>query len=172
MNKFRKNGETGATAGQFLLNLFIAFLWMLLLDEDEFRVTTFAAGFIVGIFIVFFMHRFFGTQFYLRRLFAIVKLVFIFNRELVKSSWSVIGQILSPRLTIRPGIFRYDTVLESEGEVTTLSLLLTLTPGSVVMEVTEDGRGLYIHAMDIENSKEALIVQLKNFEKAIMEVTR
>lgn len=75
-------------------------------------------------------------------------------------------------MKIRPGIFRYDTILESDVEVTMLSLLLTLTPGSVVMEVTEDGQGLYIHAMDLDTSKEALISQLKNFEKAIMEVTR
>lgn len=172
MNKFVGDEGFGATAAQFLLNLFIAFLWMLLLDEDQFRATTFIAGFIVGIFIVFFMHRFFGTQFYLRKLFAIIKLILIFIRELIMSSMSVITQILSPTLKIRPGIFRYDTILESDVEVTMLSLLLTLTPGSVVMEVTEDGQGLYIHAMDLDTSKEALISQLKNFEKAIMEVTR
>ncbi|KZE37016.1 cation:proton antiporter [Bhargavaea cecembensis] len=172
MNKFAGDEGFGATAAQFLLNLFIAFLWMLLLDEDQFRATTFIAGFIVGIFIVFFMHRFFGTQFYLRKLFAIIKLVLIFNRELVKSSISVIAQILSPTLKIRPGIFRYDTVLESDAEVTMLSLLLTLTPGSVVMEITEDGQGMYIHAMDLDSSKEALLAQLNNFEQAIMEVTR
>ncbi|GEN84883.1 putative antiporter subunit mnhE2 [Sporosarcina luteola] len=157
---------------QLLLNLFIAFLWMTLIDEDELKFTTFFAGFLVGIGIIFFMHRFFGTQFYLRRLFKTIKLLFIFISELTQSSIVVLGQILSPKLKIKPGIFKYETVLKSDVEVTMLSLLLTLTPGSVVMEVSPEGDTLYIHAMDVEQSKAGLIKQLKNFEKAIMEVTR
>ncbi|MFD1207182.1 MULTISPECIES: Na+/H+ antiporter subunit E [Sporosarcina] len=157
---------------QLLLNLFIAFLWMTLIDEDELKFTTFFAGYLVGIGIIFFMHRFFGTQFYLRRLFAIIKLLLIFISELTQSSIVVLKQILSPKLKIKPGIFKYETVLSSDSEVTMLSLLLTLTPGSVVMEVSPEGNVLYIHAMDVEQSKEGLISQLKNFEKAIMEVTR
>lgn len=157
---------------QLLLNLFIAFLWMTLMDEDELRFTTFFAGFLVGIGIIFFMHRFFGTQFYLRRVYATIKLLFIFISELTQSSIIVLKQILSPRLKIKPGIFKYETVLKSDVEVTMLSLLLTLTPGSVVMEVSPEGNVLYIHAMDVEQSKDALLTQLGNFEKAIMEVTR
>lgn len=84
----------------------------------------------------------------------------------------MLKQILSPRLKIKPGIFKYETVLKSDVEVTMLSLLLTLTPGSVVMEVSPEGNVLYIHAMDVEQSKDALLSQLGNFEKAIMEVTR
>ncbi|WP_252504569.1 Na+/H+ antiporter subunit E [Sporosarcina sp. Marseille-Q4943] len=157
---------------QLLLNLFIAFLWMTLMDEDELKFTTFFAGFLVGIGIIFFMHRFFGTQFYLRRLFYSIKLLFIFISELTQSSIVVLQQILSPKLNIKPGIFKYKTVLQSDVEVTMLSLLLTLTPGSVVMEVSPEGNTLYIHAMDVEQSRAGLIKQLKNFEKAIMEVTR
>lgn len=157
---------------QLLLNLFIAFLWMTLMDEDELRFTTFFAGFLVGIGIIFFMHRFLGTQFYLRRVYSTIKLLFIFISELTQSSIIVLKQILSPRLKIKPGIFKYETVLKSDVEVTMLSLLLTLTPGSVVMEVSPEGNVLYIHAMDVEQSKDALLSQLGNFEKAIMEVTR
>ncbi|MGN7410115.1 MULTISPECIES: Na+/H+ antiporter subunit E [unclassified Sporosarcina] len=158
--------------GQLLLNLFIAFLWMLLIDEDELRFSTFYAGFLVGIGILFFMHRFFGTRFYLRRVYAVVRLFFIFVSELIQSSAVVLKQILSPRLKIEPGIFKYETILRSDVEITMLSMLLTLTPGSVVMEVTPESDALYIHAMDVQESRDGLIKQLKNFEKAIMEVTR
>lgn len=157
---------------QLLLNVMIAFLWMLLIDEDELKFTTFFAGFLVGIGIIFILHRFFGHQFYLKRLFACFKLFFIFNSELVQSSILVLRQILSPKLKIRPGIFRYETVLESDLEITMISLLLTLTPGSVVMEVMPEGNVLFVHAMDVENERNAILNQLKNFEKAIMEVTR
>lgn len=159
-------------AGQFLLNLFIALLWVLLQDEMPPRFTTFLTGFIVGIGILYVLHRFYGTQFYLRRVFAIIQLIFIFNWELLMSSYVVLKQIMTPKINITPGIFTYKTELETDWEVTTLALLLTLTPGSVVMEVTPEGDMFYIHAMDIESSKDAVLRSIGKFEQAIMEVTR
>ncbi|MGM8211543.1 Na+/H+ antiporter subunit E [Virgibacillus sp. W0430] len=157
---------------QFILNLFIALLWVLFQDEEVFRFETFVAGFIVGIAIVFLMRRFFGGRFYLHRLLSVIKLIFIFIWELVLSSAVVIKQIVSPKIDIEPGIFKYETVLKGEWEVPTLALLLTLTPGSVVMEVTPEGNAFYIHAMDINRYRGDLERSLKRFEKAIMEVTR
>lgn len=157
---------------QFILNLFIAFLWMLFKDEDVFRLPTFVTGFLVGIVIVFLMRRFFGGRFYLHRFYSVIKLVFIFISETLQSAVVVIKQILRPQIKIKPGIFRYETILEGDWEVTTLALLLTLTPGSVVMEVTPEGNVFYIHAMDIVKTKGDLISSLKRFEMAIMEVTR
>ena len=96
----------------------------------------------------------------------------LFNWELLLSSYSVLKQIMTPNLTITPGIFTYKTELKGDWEVTALALLLTLTPGSVVMEVSEEGDLFYIHAMDMEESKDAVIRSIGKFEQAIMEVTR
>lgn len=158
--------------GQFLLNLFIMVLWVLLKDETVLRIQTVTTGFIIGSFIVWIMRRFFGGQFYLRRVISVIKLILIFISEILQSSVVVIKHILSPKIDIEPGIFKYKTVLHSDREVTTLALLLTLTPGSVVMEVNEEGNVFYIHAMDIKRYKGDLERSLKVFEKAIMEVTR
>ncbi|WP_341301226.1 Na+/H+ antiporter subunit E [Lysinibacillus sp. FSL H8-0500] len=159
-------------AMQFILNLFIATLWLLLQDEVTPQFSTFLMGFIVGIGILYAMHRFYGTQFYLRRVFSILKLLWLFNWELFLSSYSVLKQIMTPKLNITPGIFTYKTVLKGDWEITALAVLLTLTPGSVVMEVSEEGDVFYIHAMDIEESKDAVIRSIGKFEQAIMEVTR
>lgn len=159
-------------AMQFILNLFIATLWLLLQDEITPQFSTFLMGFIVGIGILYAMHRFYGTQFYLRRVFSIIKLLWLFNWELLLSSYNVLKQITTPKLNITPGIFTYKTKLNGDWEITALALLLTLTPGSVVMEVSEEGDMFYIHAMDIEQSKDAVIRSIGKFEEAIMEVTR
>lgn len=157
---------------QFFLNIFIALLWTLISDEPELSFTTFVAGYIVGIGIVFLMHRLFGERFYLARPYALIKLILIFIRELFSSSILVLSQILSPKVNYQPGIFKYETQMRGEWEITAISLLLTLTPGSVVMEVTPEEDYLYIHAMDVKQSKEKLLKSLHNFERAIMEVTR
>lgn len=158
--------------GQFLLNLFITLLWVLLKDEEVLRIQTVTTGFIIGSFIVFLMRRFFGGRFYLHRLLSVIKLIFIFISEMIKSSITVIKHILSPKINVQPGIFKYKTILEGDWEVTTLALLLTLTPGSVVMEVNEEGNVFYVHAMDIKRYQADLERSLGVFEKAIMEVTR
>ncbi|TWT06628.1 Na+/H+ antiporter subunit E [Planococcus sp. CPCC 101016] len=157
---------------QFLLNITIALLWTLLMDEDAFYITTFLTGYLIGIGILFLMHRFFGTKFYLLRVYSALKLLLIFVSELFQSSLLIMKQILSPKLNIKPGIFTYEHSMEGDYELTTLALLLTLTPGSVVMEVSPDGKIFYIHAMDVESSRDSVLKSIKVFEKAIMEVTR
>src|SRR5699024_3496113 len=133
---------------QFLLNLFIAFLWMLFNDVG-FHLTTFVKGFVVGTAIVFLMRHFFGGKFYLYRMYAVIKLVLIFISETIQSAIMVIKHILSPEIIIEPGIFNYETILEGEWVFSTLALFLTLTPVSVVMYVVPDGNLYYILMMYI-----------------------
>ena len=108
-----------------------------------------------------------------RQLWAMIKLFVLFNKELFVSSFTVVLQILRPGLRhLQPGIFAYQTGLKSDWEITLLSCLICLTPGTVTLDVSRDGHTLYIHAMDIRD-KEAAIEQIRStFEKAIMEVTR
>ncbi|MGI6685325.1 MAG: Na+/H+ antiporter subunit E [Bacillota bacterium] len=155
-------------SSQLLLNIFIAFLWMLL--NDAWSSLTFLTGYLIGFILIFMMRRFFPTPFYLKKLWAMVKLILIFIRELILSSIYVLRQVISPRLTFRPGIFSLETKLESDWEITVLSLLITLTPGSVVMEVSPEGKFLYVHAMNIPDAK--VMNAMHAFEKAIMGVTR
>jgi multicomponent Na+:H+ antiporter subunit E len=73
---------------------------------------------------------------------------------------------------MRPGIFALETELKTGWEITVLSCLICLTPGTLTLEVSKDDKMLYIHAMDIADAKK-LSDQIKGtFEKAIMEVTR
>lgn len=157
---------------QFLTNIFIALLWVLFQDEDQFYLTTFATGYIVGIGILYMLHRFFGDRFYLSRVIATIKLILLFIYELFVSGIFVLKHILRPKITIKPGIFYYETNLRGDWEVTILAMLLTLTPGSVVVEVTPEGNAFYVHGMDVYESKDQLIRFLEKFERMIMEVTR
>lgn len=157
---------------QFITNIFIAFLWVFFQDEEQFEITTFVSGYLVGLAILYLMQRFFPKGFYLRRVVAAIKLIVIFILELSKSAYQVLVQILSPTIKIKPGIFKYNTKLRGEWEVPLLALLLTLTPGSVVVEVTPEGDAFYIHGIDVYESKATLLKSLDRFEKAIMEVTR
>jgi multicomponent Na+:H+ antiporter subunit E len=155
---------------QVLINLIIAFLWMFL--QDEWSFLAFFSGYLVGVLVLFLMRRFLPQSFYLNTFVAILKLFFVFIRELITSSIFVIGHVIRPKIKVTPGIITLKTDVEGDLEVTLLSLLLNLTPGSVVVEVSSDSKVFYIHALDLPRSGDAVYKSSKRFEKAIKDVTR
>ena len=155
---------------QVLLNIFIGFLWMLL--QDKWSFPSFFAGYLVGIIILFFVRRFFSKSFYMGTFLSILKLLVVFMKELVSSTVLVLRQVTRKKIDIQPAVFALKTDLNGEWEIPLLALLLSLTPGSVVLEISPDNKTFYIHAMDLKESKQAIIKAKMSFEKAIKEVTR
>lgn len=155
---------------QILLNLLLAFTWMFL--KNEYSGNTFIIGYILGLLILIVFRHFFNERFYLLRVYAVIKLVLLFFRELLLSNIAVLKVILKPRLTITPGIFALETKLTKDWEITILANLITLTPGTLVVNVSADNKTLYIHAMDLADKQEAIDSIKNTFEKAIMEVSR
>ncbi|PKG23635.1 Na+/H+ antiporter subunit E [Niallia nealsonii] len=157
-------------AFQLLLNVFLAFVWMFLKGSTE--ADTFIIGYIIGLLLIFLTRRFFTGRFYLYRIVSILKLLFIFIKELILANYAVFKSIIRPNAKLTPGIFAMKTVLTADWQITILSNLITLTPGTLVVDISEDNSTLYIHAMDISN-KEATIEAIQNsFEKAILEVSK
>lgn len=155
---------------QFLVNLLIALIWMFL--QNSYLLTTFVFGFIIGLFILFVLRRFFEYDFYFRRVFAFVKLVGVFLIEMIKANVDMIKVVLQPRLKNKPGIIAVETELETEIEIATLAALITLTPGTVSMDFSADGRTIFVHSIDVDDRDEIIADIRNNFEKAIMEVTK
>ena len=157
-------------AFQILLNVIIAVVWMFLSASIDPR--TFIVGYLIGVLLIFLMRRYFTARFYLGWIWASIKLILIFLKELALSNWEVLRIVLQPKkLSIKPVIFEYPLELERDWEITLLSALITLTPGTLVVHVSDDQQKLYIHAID-ENDVDDAIASIKNsFEKAIKEVS-
>ncbi|MDH5163901.1 Na+/H+ antiporter subunit E [Heyndrickxia oleronia] len=157
-------------AFQILLNFILAFLWMFL--QNSMDASTFLIGYLLGLLILFGMRRFFSSKFYLLRVVAVINLLMIFIKELILANLAVLKVILKPKLDIQPGIFALPTKLTSDWELTILSNLITLTPGTFVIDISKDKKIIYIHAIDIPDVEEVIESIKNSFEKAIMEVSR
>jgi multicomponent Na+:H+ antiporter subunit E len=157
-------------AYQILLNFIISFLWLFL--NNDYHVSTFFIGYILGLGIIFALRRFFNNRFYFRNIIAVIKLILIFLKELILSNIEIFKIIIRPKLNINPGIFALPTELKRDWEITVLANLITLTPGTLVVDISDDKKILYIHAMDIKDVDEAIHSIKNSFEKAIMEVSR
>ncbi|WP_318616884.1 Na+/H+ antiporter subunit E [Sporosarcina sp. YIM B06819] len=157
-------------AFQLLLNFFIATVWMFM--STSMTASTFIVGYLIGLILIIVMRRFFNERLYIWRLWATVKLTLIFFKELILSNISVLRLILQPKMDIEPMIFALPTDLKHDWEITLLSSLITLTPGTLVLYVSDDQKTLYIHAIDVDDVDEAIDSIKNSFEKAIKEVSR
>lgn len=158
---------------QVVLNIVIAFLWVLFQDEDEFKFTTFFSGFLIGLIVIYILHRFFGEEFYLKKIWVAIKFLTIYLYQLLTSSISTINYILFKTKEMNPGLLSYETSLKNDWAITFLTILIIITPGSTVIRISKDTNKFFIHSIDVsEKDKQNLLRSIKQYEDLILEVTR
>ena len=101
-----------------------------------------------------------------------LSLLLLFIRELLMSAVKVAWLVVQPRLNIRPAIIAYPLTVTTDLQITLLANMITLTPGTLSVDVSADRKTLYVHAIDMD-SKEDLIGSIAaSFERKILEVLR
>jgi multicomponent Na+:H+ antiporter subunit E len=80
-------------------------------------------------------------------------LILVFLKELIKSALVVAREVLRPTLRIRPGVIAYPLDVQTGREITTLANLISLTPGTLSIDVSDDRRVLYIHAFLVQSEE-------------------
>lgn len=108
----------------------------------------------------------------LGRLGRIISLAALFFYELALSAWRVAILVCSPNMhkKIRPAIFAYPLTVQSDQEITLLANLVTLTPGTLSMDVSDDRKHIYVHILDYGDEEETIAGIRNGFEARIMEV--
>lgn len=152
-----------------LWNLFLALSWIALTG----RATPgdFFIGFILGYIILGFAHRGEGSSNYFGKVLKAVWLVLYFIWELLISSLKVTYDVLTPTHYMRPGVVAVPLEELTDGEITILANMVSLTPGSLSLDVSSDKRTLFIHAMYIDEV-ELVRKKIKQYEQLILEVSR
>ena len=75
--------------------------------------------------------------------------------ELVVSSLRVAYDVLTPTLHMRPAIVAVPLDVRSDVAITLLANLVSLTPGSLTLDVSADRRTLYVHVMFVGDDADA-----------------
>lgn len=100
---------------------------------------------------------------------ATLSLALLFIKELALSAWTVAKLVVKPRMELKPGIFAYSLTVERDFEIALLANLITLTPGTLSVDVGEDRKTLYIHALDCRDVEATKRSIADGFERKIME---
>jgi multicomponent Na+:H+ antiporter subunit E len=102
----------------------------------------------------------------------VIGFVIYFTWEVIKANLHVAYEVITPQHHMKPAILAIPLDVKTDLEITAFANLITLTPGTLSLEVSEDRKTLYIHAMyvdDVTLFKERL---KKGLERRLLQVLR
>lgn len=126
----------------------------------------------IGVLAILLLRRHLGPPRRFRQLRNGISLAALFLYELGVSAVRVAIVVLTPNLdkALHPAIIAFPLTVKSDAEITLLANLITLTPGTLSLDVSADRRFLYVHALAY-GSRESLIADIAGgFEAKVREV--
>jgi multicomponent Na+:H+ antiporter subunit E len=107
------------------------------------------------------------------RVFWFLAYVPVFLYYVLRANLDVVYRALHPALPIRPGIVKIKTNLKTDSAITALANSITLTPGTLTVDLTDDGF-LYVHwinvkADDVEQATRIIAQRFEWFIRKIFE---
>jgi multicomponent Na+:H+ antiporter subunit E len=107
---------------------------------------------------------------YFVRVYRVIRLILFFLYDLCVSSVQVAYDVLTPKDRSNPAILEMPLDVKSDIEILLVTNLISLTPGTLSLDVTEDRKTLIIHAM-FADDPDAVIESLKSgMERMVKEV--
>ena len=97
---------------------------------------------------------------------------FLFMREMIKANIHVAYLVIHPNVPIKPGIVKIKTSLTKDVAITALTNSITLTPGTLTVDLNPDEQSIYVHWIDVKttNVEEASQIIGGKFESRLKEV--
>lgn len=154
----------------FLMNLLLALVWTAI--TGAFSLGGFLVGFILGYAILWLVHPVFDSARYLRTFPKLLTLIGIYLVELVLANLRLAMDVITPKHYMRPAIVAVPLRARTGLEITLLSNLITMTPGSMAVELSADRRILYVHVVycdDVDDVRRRITDKL---EARLLEVLR
>lgn len=140
----------------WILTPVLALVWCFL--SGAVSAANFLMGLIMGTVTLWLFRPFFPWQpsppRLLRKIPSFIRYLSRFSYEVAKANLQVIYLVLHPKMPIRPGIISFTTRHRSPLGTTLLANSITLTPGTLTMDLSPDGKTLYVHTLDISDPEE------------------
>jgi len=153
-----------------LQNLLLALVWTMLTGDMSFG--NLLTGILLGYIILLFQRAGSHQGKYARKVAAVIRFALFFIYELVVSSLRVAHDVLTPTLHMRPGIIAIPLDAETDIEITVLANVITLTPGTVTIDISEDHKVLYVHAMFADDPEQVRRQIKDGIERRLLEIMR
>ena len=154
----------------FLLNIFLALGFNAVLGRLD--LSGFIAGFVIGYFALWLSKPLYGKTRYFERLPGVLGLITFFLKELLISNIKVLWDVITPQHISRPGIIALPLDARTDLEIMLVANLISLTPGTLSLDLSEDRKLLYIHVMFLDDIDQTRQQIKEGLEKRVLEVMR
>jgi multicomponent Na+:H+ antiporter subunit E len=156
--------------GPLTSNILLALVWMGL--TGSFTGTNLFIGLVLGYLILGSALRDqadFAT--YAGKIPKAIRFIGFFIKELIRSNLKVAYDVLTPTYYMKPGVIAFPLEARTDGEITVVANLISLTPGTLSLDVSSDRKVLYIHVMYLED-EQSVIENIRYMEYRALEVLR
>ncbi len=153
----------------FLLNILLALAWGAL--TGDFSPVNLLAGFIFAYVALWIMKYVMLSDSYFTRASKLVYLIAHFIKELVVANLRVAYHVLAPSDRMHPGIIGIPLDITSDTQITVLANMITLTPGTLSLDISSDRSVLYVHNIEVTDPEEFRKEIKAGFEHNILEVS-
>ncbi|MEJ5089956.1 Na+/H+ antiporter subunit E [Sphingobacterium faecium] len=152
------------------MNLLLSFIWVALTGSMYY--TNFLFGFLLGFFILWVMNRNEVDQRYFYRVPKTISFLFFFFYQMIIANLQVAYDVITPKYFFKPGIVKYRMDAKSDFEINLLSTFISLTPGTLILDVSDDKKILYIHVMYLHDKQKFMTELKNNVERKLLEILR
>ena len=129
-------------------------VWLLLTWTLEIQVVI--AGLAASIVVALLFHEILPKEHHVfvspMRIFWLLVYIPVFFYYVIMANFDVVYRALHPKMPIHPGIVKIKTNLKTESGITALANSITLTPGTLTVDLTDDGF-LYIHWINVKSTE-------------------
>jgi len=142
--------ETKSRLVVFFLSLLV---WILI--TMVFSIPSLVAGVVVALITATFAGEMLivtNRKFHLKRVWYTIEYLIKFIWELIKANFHVAYIVIHPLLPIKPGIVKVRTKLKRDSALTMLANSITLTPGTLTVDVDVENQILYVHWIDVKST--------------------
>jgi len=153
-----------------LVNILLALVWGAV--TGSFSMANLAFGFVIAAVALWIIREQYHTQAYIVRAWRITSLILRFLKDLFVSAMRVAVLVLSPTRRYQPGFIAFKLTTDRNAEIALLANLITLTPGTLSVDVSDDKSTLFIHCMDVPDTEALKREIAEGFERKIMEAMR
>lgn len=154
----------------FFWNILLALAWTTL--SGSFSGMNFMLGFTLGYCVLALMQRELPIlKGYAQKVPRFILFAGFFVKELVMANAKVAFDVLTPPWHMTPGVIGMPLECKTDLEISMVANFISLTPGTLSLDVSDDRKVLYIHAMFLEDEA-ALVSDLREIERRILEIMR
>ncbi len=133
----------------FLLNIVLAFVWGAL--TGEITVMNLLIGYVIGFLILLFVRNIITTGSYTVKVALIFEFSGVVIWDILLANLNVAWHVITPAHIHHPRIVRIPLDARTDGQITFLANIISLTPGTLSLYISKDRKNLYIHALDVDD---------------------